>query len=556
MLFAPTPTPRMSHFINRRTDLVTEAIDGFLLASGPGRLARLDGYPHTKVIVRQDWDKKRVALISGGGSGHEPSHAGFVGEGMLTAVVCGEVFASPSVDAVLSAICAVTGAPGCLLIVKNYTGDRLNFGLAAERARQLGHQVELVFVADDIAIAGALQPRGVAGTLFVHKVTGHVAARGGSLAEVRAAAAETARAVASLGLALSTCTQPGEAAHNRIADGQAELGLGIHGEPGARVIPMADARVLVATMVQELQPHIPAGQPLAVLVNNLGGTTPLEMNVIVKELVASAIGARIELLVGPAGLMTALDMRGISLSVVPLTAARREALLSAVAPCSWPGAKTVGPVVVRPLPAIAVQAYRGSEAPRVRALLTAMCDALLQNETALNDLDRQVGDGDTGTTFANAARTVLAALARNELPLAEPDQLCLAVGDLLGKIMGGSSGVLLSIFFTATGTELGCKATLAAALAKGLERMQAYGGAKPGDRTMIDALAPAIIAWSSEGLKGAATAATRGAALTATMTKAGAGRSSYVNAKNLTGVQDPGAAAVGLALVAAASAAG
>src|SRR6185312_11376996 len=142
----------------------------------------------------QDWDKSRAALISGGGSGHEPSPAGFVGEGRLTAVACGEVFASPSVDAVLSAICAVSGAPGCLLIVKNYTGDRLNFGLAAEKARQLGHQVEVVFVADDIAIVGAPQPRGVAGTLLVHKVAGHVAARGGSLADVWAAAADTAKA--------------------------------------------------------------------------------------------------------------------------------------------------------------------------------------------------------------------------------------------------------------------------------------------------------------------------------------------------------------------------
>lgn len=542
----------MSHFLNRRTDLVTEAIDGCLLASGAGQLARLDGYPHIKVIVRQDWDKSRVALISGGGSGHEPSHAGFVGEGMLTAVVCGEVFASPSVDAVLSAICAVSGAAGCLLIVKNYTGDRLNFGLAAEKARQLGHKVELVFVADDIAIAGAPQPRGVAGTLLVHKVAGHVAARGGSLAEVRAVAADTAKAVASLGLALSTCTQPGDAVKNRIAEGQVELGLGIHGEPGARVIPLADAKSLVATMVSELQPHVPAGLPLAVLVNNLGGTTPLEMNVIVRELFASALGARIELLVGPAGLMTALDMRGVSLSVLPLTAARREALLSAVTVGNWPGVKVAAPVAVRPLPAIATQAYRGSAEPRVHALLTAMGEALIKNEAALNDLDRQVGDGDTGTTFANAARTVLAALGRGELPLAEPDQLCLALGDLFGKAMGGSSGVLLSIFFTATGAELGRKASLAAALARGLERMQAYGGAKPGDRTMIDALAPAIAVWSSEGIKGAAIAATRGAALTATMTKAGAGRSSYVNAKNLTGVQDPGAAAMALALSAAA----
>ncbi len=542
----------MSHFINSRENLVTEAIDGFLISSEPGRLARLDGFSHTKVVLRQDWDKSRVALISGGGSGHEPSHVGFIGEGMLTAVVCGEVFASPSVDAVLSAICAVTGKPGCLLIVKNYTGDRLNFGLAAEKAREMGYLVELVFVADDIAITDAPQPRGIAGTLFVHKVAGHVAARGGSLPEVLKIAADTSRAVASLGLALSTCTLPGEAINNRIVEGRVELGLGIHGEPGARVIAVEPARLLVATMVAELMAHVSASDKLAVILNNLGGTTPLEMNVIVKELIESAWGPQIELLVGPGGLMTALDMKGISLSVLPLTAERREALVSEVQTGSWPGAKLIAPVVLQAMPNIAARSYVGSTEPGTQALLAAVCDAMVQNETALNDLDRQIGDGDTGTTFALAARNVLAALARNELPLAENDQLCLALGDLLGKAMGGSSGVLLSIFLTATGIELGQGATLPAALAKGLERMQSYGGAKLGDRTMIDALAPAIEALSNSGADAAAEAATSGAALTATMTKAGAGRSSYVNASNLTGVQDPGATAVALAFTAVA----
>src|SRR5262245_437028 len=142
---------RMKHFFNRREDIVTEALDGLLLTSAPGQLARLDTYPAIKVILRADWDKSKVAVISGGGAGHEPSHAGFVGKGMLTAAVSGEIFASPSVDAVLTAIRAVTGDAGCLLVVKNYTGDRLNFGLAAEKARAEGFNVEMVIVADDIA---------------------------------------------------------------------------------------------------------------------------------------------------------------------------------------------------------------------------------------------------------------------------------------------------------------------------------------------------------------------------------------------------------------------
>src|SRR5260221_7269416 len=142
----------MLQFINARENLVTESIDGMLRALGDPKLARLDGFPDIKVVLRADHNASRVAIVSGGGSGHEPAHAGFVGKGMLTAAVCGEVFASPSVDAVLAAILAVTGKGGCLLILKNYTGDRLNFGLAAEKARALGKNVEGGIVADDIAL--------------------------------------------------------------------------------------------------------------------------------------------------------------------------------------------------------------------------------------------------------------------------------------------------------------------------------------------------------------------------------------------------------------------
>src|SRR6056300_363692 len=139
----------MQLFINEKNNVVTEAIDG-LIQGASGKLSRLDGYPHIKVVVRSDWDKSRVALISGGGSGHEPAHAGFVGRGMLTAAVAGDVFASPGVEAILAGIRACCGAAGFLLIIKNYTGDRLNFGLAAERAREEGFQVETVIVADDV----------------------------------------------------------------------------------------------------------------------------------------------------------------------------------------------------------------------------------------------------------------------------------------------------------------------------------------------------------------------------------------------------------------------
>ena len=174
----------MQQFINDKEKIVTDAIDGAIVASG-GALTRLDGYPHIRVVVRSDWDKSKVALVSGGGSGHEPAHVGFVGRGMLTAAVCGDVFASPSVDAVLAGILAVTGPAGCLLIVKNYTGDRLNFGLAAERARAFGLKVSIVIVDDDIALPNLPQARGLAGTLFVHKIAGALAENGATLEELK-----------------------------------------------------------------------------------------------------------------------------------------------------------------------------------------------------------------------------------------------------------------------------------------------------------------------------------------------------------------------------------
>ncbi|MEI6801493.1 MAG: dihydroxyacetone kinase subunit DhaK, partial [Pseudomonadota bacterium] len=210
----------MQQFMNGKDTLVTQAIDGLLRTSG-GALARLDGYPHIKVVVRSDWDKGKVALVSGGGSGHEPSHAGFVGKGMLTAAVCGDVFASPTVDAVLAGILAVTGKAGCLLIVKNYTGDRLNFGLAAERARAFGLKVSMVIVDDDIALPHLPQARGVAGTLFVHKIAGALAEQGADLDTVTTAARSVIDGAVSIGMSLDTCTVPGSPKEDRIARGKA-----------------------------------------------------------------------------------------------------------------------------------------------------------------------------------------------------------------------------------------------------------------------------------------------------------------------------------------------
>jgi len=534
----------MTQFINSKENLVTESLDGFLRVSGNAGLARLDGFPHIKVIYRTDHKTGRVALISGGGSGHEPAHAGFVGKGMLTAAVCGEVFASPSVEAVLAGILSVTGKGGCLLIVKNYTGDRLNFGLAAEKARALGRKVEMVVVADDVAIPGITQPRGVAGTLFVHKIAGYLAEQGASLPVVAEAARKVADSTMSLGISLSSCTIPGVGREDRVPRGKAELGLGIHGEPGVDLIDFAGARQVAAILSEKLFASIGKAGSYALLLNNLGSTTPLELGVIANEILAGPQGRKIKLVVGPAPLMTSLDMHGISASLLPLTPRFEKALAAAAAPAAWPGAQRTAKPLIHKLPKeIKPKPLKPSANPALHGLVESACDVLIANEAALNALDAKVGDGDTGSTIAGAARNLKSGLGA--MPLANTGEFFAGLSGTLSKTMGGSSGVLLAILFAAAGSASVKGSNWPLALQSGLWRMREYGGAKAGDRTMIDALEPALAALASgKSIAEAAVAARKGANATAMMVKARAGRSAYVSAANLQGIVDPGAEAV------------
>ena len=529
----------MVHFINAREDLVREAIDGLLAGSG-GTLARLDGYPHIKVVHRADWDRSKVALISGGGAGHEPAHTGFVGPGMLTAAVCGEVFASPSVDAVLAGILAVTGEAGCLLIVKNYTGDRLNFGLAAERARALGYKVEMVVVDDDVALPDSPQPRGVAGALFVHKIAGALAESGASLEDVASAARKVVAKVASIGKSLDTCTVPGSPKENRIPSGMAELGLGIHGEPGVQQVDFAGASEAITLVMEKLRPHLGQG-PCVALINNLGSTTPLEMSVLCYALAETGLASHV---IGPAPMMTSLDMHGFSVSVLPADEVELAALEALVPMAAWPGTRRLSKPKLTALPqGMAPKASEPSADDRTRAILANVTEVLIAAEARLNELDAKSGDGDTGSTLATAARALNARLDR--LPLADPAKLFAALGNELSQTMGGSSGVLLAIYFNAAADASANGSNVEEAFKKALHRVSEVGGAKVGDRTMVDALAPGLEVLG-QGLQAAANAARRGADSTAAIHRAKAGRAAYVPSENLKGNNDPGAEAVAL----------
>lgn len=548
-------------FYNSRAQLVPDMLSGLLSTAAVDRLDTSDG---TAVLVRRGHDPQAgVAVISGGGSGHEPAHAGFLGEGMLTAAVPGSLFASPPVSAVLEAIRAVTGTAGCLLIIKNYTGDRLNFGLAAERAREEGLDVRTVLVADDVALPDLDQPRGLAGTVLVHKVAGHRAVSGAPLSEVADAAQRTAESLRTIGLAKTPANLPGEDVQSSRG---AELGLGIHNEPGAREVVVDGAagaaqQVLDALDADEVIRG--AGQAgVVAMLNDLGGCSPQEGLVLTHELLDRLGRDTVTRFIGPARLMTSLDMHGFSVTLAP---ASEELIAALDAPTSAPGwvppsrpqapqsvegagtATGALPVVPDSAEALERTADRGLE-----DAVVAACRALESAQTELDDLDRAAGDADAGTTFAAGARAVRELVESGQLGFADPAAAMRRIARTLETAMGGSSGVLLAILSTAAGRALDgaegeARSNWSSALQSGIEAVQHHGGAAEGDRTMLDALIPAQRALA-EG-DGAvvparvAEAAESGAEATATLI-ARAGRAAYVPDSATQGSPDAGAAAV------------
>ena len=533
----------MGQFINSRDTLVTEAIDGFLRGQD-GKVSRLDGFPHIKVVVRADWKLDQVAIISGGGSGHEPAHAGFVGKGMLTAAVCGEVFASPSVEAILAGILAVTGKKGCLLIVKNYTGDRLNFGLAAEKARACGLNIKMVIVDDDISLPDDVQARGLAGTLFIHKITGFLAEEGKSLDEIFDTAQSLIPLISSIGVSIDNCTVPGMLKDERITEGMAELGLGIHGEPGRELIAFKNAGSIMKIILSHLQSKMINDQQYALILNNLGGCTPLEMAVLKEEIAKSDLVSQISLIIGPEMLMTSLDMHGFSVSILPSSKLVAEALTCPVGPRAWPNPVPLIDPIISDMPKLKAKIdWTPSENIELKHILQKCCLILKEKEQVLNKLDSKIGDGDTGSTLAGAARALAKEL--DKLPLGDMKQFFEAMGELLSEVMGGSSGVLMAIFFSAAGQRFNNNLHWSKALEAGLNRMMEVGGAQIGDRTMIDALAPALKELNEgKTLLDVAKAARAGADATKKMPIAKAGRAAYLSRGALQNVTDPGAEAV------------
>jgi dihydroxyacetone kinase-like protein len=311
---------RMKKLINAPDDVVTDALAG-LAAAHPS--LRLDA--ENKVVIRGDAPRPgKVGLVSGGGSGHEPLHGGFVGYGMLDAACAGEVFTSPVPDQMLAATKAVDGGAGVLHIVKNYTGDILNFQMAAELADDDGIEVASVVVNDDVAVQDSLYTagrRGVGATVFVEKIAGALAEEGAPLADVAAVAREVNERSRSFGVALTSCTIPAVGKPTfELAESEIELGIGIHGEPGRTRAPLQPARDIVASAMDAIHADLPLEGDLLVMVNGMGGTPLMELYVLFNEVqqYLEAHGARVARnLVG--NYITSLEMQGFSVTVTQLT---------------------------------------------------------------------------------------------------------------------------------------------------------------------------------------------------------------------------------------------
>jgi len=540
----------MKKLINEPGAVVPEMLEG-LVAISPG-LMLLEG---ETVVVRAGWDRGSVALISGGGAGHEPAHAGYVGPGLLTAAVAGDVFTSPSVDAVLAAIRAVTGDAGALLIVKNYTGDRLNFGLAAEIARSEGLHVAMVVVDDDVALGTGGGPgngvgrRGIAGTVLVHKVAGAAAAAGLDLDGVQREAEAAIAAVGSMGVALTPCIVPAAGVPGfELGADEVELGLGIHGEAGVRRTPIAPVRELMRTLVEAIvrDRALGRGQQVALLMNNLGGTPAMELMIATREAVAACEAHGIQVERAWCGaFLTALEMAGCSISLMRLDAGRLARLDASASAPAWPGPGAPARLDRPRIPAPTQPAPQPVMArdPRVDRALHAVAATLRAVEAELTHMDRVVGDGDLGISLARGA----AAIERDlpTYPTTDAASTLRALAATLRRALGGSSGPFYAVALLRASEALRERpGAWGEALRAGCDGIQTLGGAAPGDCTMLDALDPAATALASAGLDAAVTAAEAGADATAAMLPR-RGRASYLGDRAL-GHADPGARAVAL----------
>ncbi|QWH10800.1 dihydroxyacetone kinase subunit DhaK [Bacillus mycoides] len=573
----------MKKIINKPETLVMEMCNGMVMAH-----PELEFLKKYKVIKKKEMNENKVTLISGGGSGHEPAHAGLVGKGMLDAAVCGDVFASPSQIQVYQAIKETASKKGTLLIIKNYSGDIMNFKNGAHLATEDGIEVDYVKVDDDIAVEDSLYTvgrRGVAGVIFVHKIAGAAAEAGMDLGAVKAVAEKAAANVRTIGLALTSCTVPASGSPTfTLAEDEMEYGVGIHGEPGIKREKMLSADELANRMTNDLMKDLGVkdGEEIALLVNGFGGTPLQELylfnNAVTRELAARNIKIN-RVFVG--NYMTSIDMAGMSLTVMKLDD-ELKTLLSKE--CNTPAFKVDGPVesveYVNVLEDVeekevsfeietaeehAVMKDNVITLNNMVYLVDKMSDIIIKNEVPFCELDTHAGDGDFGMSVAKGFKQ----LKREWHSIVEQENV--TIGSFLDgcsmiimEHCGGASGPIWGGAFRAASKAAGEKRELTAKefaemLQAALQGIQSIGersfgrGAVVGDKTLVDALAPCVDSWfdsaSNEvdvktAFEKGAEAAVKGAEYTKEIV-ARMGRAGTVGERSL-GYPDAGAYALGV----------
>ncbi|WP_341357459.1 dihydroxyacetone kinase subunit DhaK [Rossellomorea sp. y25] len=575
----------MKKVMNEPEDLVVEMCNGMAMAH-----PELEFMKKYKVMKKKDLNEEKVTLISGGGSGHEPAHAGLVGKGMLDAAVCGDVFASPSQIQVYQAIKATAGKKGALLVIKNYSGDIMNFKNAAHLASEDGIPVEYVKVDDDIAVEDSLYTvgrRGVAGTVLVHKIAGAAAEEGRDLMEVKAVAEKAAENVRSIGFALTSCTVPASGSPTfKLDDDEIEYGVGIHGEPGTRREKIASADELAQRMVNDLLKDLKMEEgdssEIAILVNGFGGTPLQELylfNNAVTRILADKKIAINRAFVG--NYMTSIDMAGVSLTVMKLDEELKTLLSSESTASAFrvdgpvPGVEYIDleeddetkPVSfeVETPEENAVIKNNIASLENIIYLVDKMSDIIIKNEVPFCELDSHAGDGDFGMSVSKGFKQ----LKREWKDILSQDNLTIgsfldASSMVIMEYCGGASGPIWGSAFRTAGKaaqdrmELTVEefADLLQAAVKGIQDTgeRSFGrGAEVGDKTLVDALVPCAESWSDSAANGddfktafekGAAAAVEGAEKTKEIV-ARMGRAGTVGERSL-GHPDAGAYALGV----------
>jgi dihydroxyacetone kinase len=558
----------MAYVFNSERAFKDEMIDG--LAAAYSRYLRR--VPLSSGVVSVSAPAPgRVSTIIGGGSGHYPSFAGLVGPGFADAAVCGDIFTSPSAEQVYRTIRAVDGGAGTLMLFGNYQGDVMHFGLAADQAKARdGIDARIVLVTDDVASAPVDQisrRRGIAGDFFVFRAAASAAHRGDSLDDVERIARHANDLTRTIGVAFDGCTVPGRSEPLfTVAEGSMVLGLGIHGEPGILTVPRTGAAELAGMLVERLLAERPDGANRArLLVNGLGTVKYEELFILYVSVAEQFAKAGVELSEPEVGeFVTSLDMAGCSVTVV-WTDDELERLLST--PVATPGYVRPGAVPglgdePRPLGITAdeltstqvevADADLTASGRTARSVLTAMAERLHELESHLGDLDAIAADGDHGTGMT---RGMDAAVGAGRTSGPDAAAVLRAAGMAFADAAGGASGALWGKGLTTVGDHLAAAdadcpdaGVFAAAFAGVFEGVTRLGGAKPGDKTMVDALEPFVRTFGEQATSGAdlvtawqsaAEAAVRAAAATADI-PARRGRASWLSARSL-GTPDPGA---------------